>query len=56
MKDDKVDELNQLIPFWQLYLYTKAMGNEDFYKDLYELVRTRSDKATPGESSWNLLF
>jgi hypothetical protein len=26
------------------------MGNEDFYKDLYELVRTRSDKATPGES------
>ena len=26
------------------------MGNEDFYKDLYELVRTRPDKATPGES------
>lgn len=50
VKDDKVDELNQLIPFWQLYLYTKAMGNEDFYKDLYELVRTRPDKATPGES------
>lgn len=50
LKDDKVDELNQLIPFWQLYLYTKVMGNEDFYKDLYELVRIRPDKETPGES------
>lgn len=48
--DSDVNVFNQLVPFWQLYLYTKAMGNEDFYKDLHELVRVRPDKATPGES------
>lgn len=48
--DDKINVFNQLVPFWQLHLYTKAKGNDDFYKDLYELVRTEPDKATPGES------
>lgn len=39
----------RLIPFWQLYLYcTKVMGNKDFYKDLYEAIRTTPDPATDG--------
>lgn len=50
IKDDNVNLFNQLVPFWQLYLYTKAIGKEDFYKDLFEAVRTRRDQATPGAS------
>lgn len=39
----------RLVPFWQLYLYcTKVKGNKDFYKDLYEAIRTTPDPATPG--------
>lgn len=41
---------NKLVPFWQLYLYTKAIGKDDFYKDLYELIRVRPDKEAPGEN------
>lgn len=31
----------RLVPFWQLYLYlAKVEGKTDFYKDLYEIIRT----------------
>ncbi len=40
----------RLIPFWQLHLYlTKVLGNKDFYKDLFEDIRTSVDPATDGE-------
>lgn len=39
----------RLVPFWQLYLYcVKVMGKTDFYKDLYELIRTSPNPATDG--------
>lgn len=50
LTNDEANVFNQLVPFWQLYLYQKAKGNEDFYKDLYELVRTNPDQSKPGES------
>lgn len=40
----------RLVPFWQLYLYyCKVKGELDFYKDLYELIRTSPDPNTSGE-------
>lgn len=40
----------RLVPFWQLYLYlSKAKGNEDFYKDLFEAIRTTPDPETSGK-------
>lgn len=40
----------RLVPFWQLYLYLhKVKGNNCFYKDLFELVRTSSDPETDGK-------
>lgn len=43
------DPFSRLIPFWQLELYiNKVLGQEDFYKDLYELVRTEDDIASIG--------
>lgn len=40
----------RLVPFWQLYLYcSKVLGNGDFYKDLYEAIRTSPDPATFGD-------
>lgn len=37
-------EFNRLIPFWQLYLYTKYVKNyPDFYKDLHEEIRKQTD-------------
>ncbi len=37
-------EFNRLIPFWQLYLYSKYVKNyPDFYLDLHEEVRKRSN-------------
>ena len=40
----------RLVPFWQLYLYcAKVKGNDDFYKDLYEAVRTTPNPATAGK-------
>lgn len=39
----------RLIPFWQLYLYlTKVNGKKDFYKDLYEFIRTTPDPDSDG--------
>ena len=40
----------RLVPFWQLYLYfSKVKGNEDFYKDLFEAIRTTPDPVTSGK-------
>lgn len=40
----------KLVPLWQLQLYmSDAQGNDDFYKDLYQLIRTEPDKETNGE-------
>ncbi len=49
--DSDVNVFNQLVPFWQLYLYTKAIGQEDFYKDLYELIRINTDQDNSWEKS-----
>lgn len=39
------DVFEMLVPFWQLQLYfAKVKGNEDFYKDLYELARDEHEK------------
>lgn len=38
------DPFYKLVPLWQLYLYnTKVMGREDFYPDLYNVMRTSND-------------
>lgn len=52
---DGANVFNQLVPFWQLYLYTKAIGKDDFYKDLYELMRTAPEipSEEPGKSQVN---
>lgn len=54
--DSDVNVFNLLVPFWQLYLYTKAIGQEDFYKDLYELIRINTDQDTPGKSQLEFTF
>ena len=38
------DPFRKLVPFWQLYLYSKSMGYKDYYADLYEQVRNEPDK------------
>lgn len=44
------DVFERLVPFWQLYLYFKQQGNEDFYPDLMIAMR----KQTPlGGNSQN---
>lgn len=49
-KVNGIDLFCQLIPFWQLHLYSQIEGNCDFYKDLYQKIRNTADKDTPGES------
>lgn len=40
----------RLVPFWQLYLYcSKVTSNGDFYKDLYESIRTAPNPSTAGK-------
>ena len=37
----EADPFYKLVPLWQLYLYnTKVMGREDFYPDMYHIMRT----------------
>jgi hypothetical protein len=48
------DVFCKLIPFWQLKLYlVNVLGKEDFYKDVYELIRQTpkaiDDRRTDGE-------
>lgn len=41
---------NKLVPFWQLELYySKVKGYSDFYKDLHELIRNKSNPISDGE-------
>lgn len=43
------DHFLRLIPFWQLKLYMHdVLGNNDFYKDVYEHLRTNADPNTSG--------
>lgn len=40
----------QLVPFWQLELYmNKVLGNSDFYKDVFEHLRTNPTLSTAGD-------
>lgn len=40
----------RLIPFWQLHLYLSGvLGNKNFYKDLFEAIRTSPDPVTDGD-------
>lgn len=44
------DVFNKLVPFWQLELYMEyVLGEKDFYKDVYEAIRTQPDLSTDGE-------
>lgn len=45
------DVFCRLVTLWQLQLYfAQVKGQTDFYKDLYELIRTENNLATPGEN------
>ena len=44
------DVFDKLVPFWQLELYMEyVLGKPDFYKDVYEYVRTNPNLLTDGE-------
>lgn len=44
------DHFEKLVPFWQLELYMEyTLGNTDFYKDIYEHVRTHDNPPSDGE-------
>ncbi len=44
-------EFNRLAPFWQLYLYSTFVKNQpDFYKDVFEQLRVRADRAVASQS------
>ena len=46
----------RLIPFWQLKLYFHDVkGNNDFYKDVYEYLRTHTDIKEPGLQQLNFV-
>ncbi|MDL2319591.1 M60 family metallopeptidase [Alistipes sp. OttesenSCG-928-B03] len=50
------DVFCQLVPFWQLKLYMHdVLGKNDFYKDVYEEVRKRSDPNTDGLCQLNFV-
>lgn len=54
----EADSDSQLPPFWQLYLYVSLVkdGNDDFYKDLFEYIRTHEDIADPGENQLEFTY
>ncbi|MDL2319505.1 M60 family metallopeptidase [Alistipes sp. OttesenSCG-928-B03] len=46
----------QVVPFWQLKLYMMdALGKKDFYRDLFEHLRTSPDSATDGAEQLNFV-
>ena len=46
----------KLVPLWQLYLYnTKVMGREDFYPDMYHIMRTANIPEDYGERQVNFV-
>lgn len=47
----------QLVPLWQLRLYLMDVcGQEDFYKDLYEISRRMNHRADLSGGQWQLEF
>lgn len=45
------------VPYWQLYLYyTRVMGNEDFYPDLYERIRAAQPTIPSNDGEIQLRF
>ena len=46
----------KLVPLWQLYIYnTKVMGREDFYPDMYHVMRTGNIPEGYGERQVNFV-
>lgn len=44
------DVFCRLVPLWQLQLYfSNVLGNDDFYKDLYELIRQEAAQGVDNE-------
>lgn len=48
------DPFQKLVPFWQLYLYAKEKGYNDFYADLMEYMRNHPHKGTGNASIHNM--
>lgn len=48
------DPFEKLVPFWQLYLYAKQRGYDDFYADMMEQMRNTPHKGTGNESVNNM--
>lgn len=47
--NESSDVFNKLVPFWQLKLYMHdALGNDKFYKQVYETIRTSANPKTDG--------
>lgn len=47
----------KLVPFWQLYLYSRKGGSKNitFYEDLFEQVRVEGNPQTDGEAQLNFV-
>ena len=48
------DPFQKLVPFWQLYLYAKEKGYNDFYADLMEYMRNHPHKGMGNASIHNM--
>lgn len=48
------DPFEKLVPFWQLHLYAKQKGYDDFYADLMEHMRTHPHKGVGNQSINNM--
>ncbi len=49
------DPFQKLVPFWQLHLYARQKGYDDFYADMMERMRNTPDKGT-GNASINNMY
>lgn len=53
---EEKDVFCKLVCLWQLQVYfAEAKGYADFYKDFYEILRTRDDEKTPGLQQLNFV-
>lgn len=51
------DVFDKLVPFWQLELYMDiVLGRKDFYKDVYEYIRTHEDLGSDGACQIELSY
>ena len=50
---DGTDVFDRLVPFWQLHLYFSRNGRPDFYADVMEQMRRRSDAGSGNDSIRN---